>query len=377
MPIRQALDDLARQSGIPILIQPDVTLGPDGAERRVTLRMQQVPLHAALEWLGRSLDAYYQVVAEEGVWFVPNDLWMGEEKRVGHSYYLDPVLAPGAVVWREKQVRGQGAEMTTVTVKSSAARVIAQRRRQVIALVRHLLRRVERLQPNSRFLFIERTGTLWASCPPSAHRKIQAILGQIRLGNRPSRPIEIPPSPPGPPLPAALVAKLECDYRRQPVTKILDSLARRSRINIGLDPKLFRPPPEQPPQVGLSLGKVSLRRALNELVYRARLGSYRIEPGRGVWLHPGAPPEPREILWDRAYVRSFHVTSLLRRLAPKKLLQLVRENITPQAWKEDLPAMGLSPEGRLVVLHSPEALARIERHLQMLAQIQGLLAPAR
>jgi len=62
---------------------------------------------------------------------------------------------------------------------------------------------------------------------------------------------------------------------------------------------------------------------------------------------------------------------LQARLGLPRLLQFIRENVTPGEWNGNLPAMCYAPSGRLIVFHSREGHAEIASCLARLGNSAG------
>jgi len=145
------------------------------------------------------------------------------------------------------------------------------------------------------------------------------------------------------------------------------------------DPRQF---PKGVPKVTLSCDRTPLRQVVRDLVELAGFDGCQASPLGGLWFYRGAEPcVTRELLWDRAVVRTYDVESILKQLpmsGGEVIAHFVRQRVFADSWKVSGTCCRYhKATEKLLVVHVPAAQERVVRVLWDL-QLRGenALGPA-
>ena len=346
MPMSSAAREIASACRMGVSMLSDPGDPPPISQRRVTLAMHDVELPAALDWLMRQVDASYSL----------------SERLICIS--TDPArLYGGALVQRVYPL----GTMRRYDLPSRVPASLQAELESIFYCVRQCLAEYLARRPAAR-VTLSPTGTEFvAVCSDFAHRRIEQVLAEIARNKEDPPPLFVPDDAP---LRRKLTQSVQLTPGRQQVVRLVAWLGSQVDVNVGLDPRELSDGVQT--TVPVEGGETTLWAALDAIVKKCGLRGYEIEPERGIWLH-GARPyrQSCRVPWEGWLIRSYYVEPLQARLGLPRLLQFIRENVTPGEWNGNLPAMCYAPSGRLIVFHSREGHAEIASCLARLGNSAG------
>lgn len=339
-----AAGTLSKLTNIGVTVLSDHETGKPLHSRRVSLTMQNARLADALDWVMRQVDARYTCDGNGIRIFCAN----------GNRF-------PGGLISRVYPLR---------TMKRFDAPVlgvggIESEKAAIFECVKELLAEYLKGRPQSSLALMPQREGFVAVCSEAAHRRIAEAMHEMQRSKEKARPLNAGPDA------REIEKKLEqvvfCAYRNRPALEILSKLSVESGVNIGVDPRELAQ--GENTKITLHYGKASLRYTLNTIAKLCKLKGYKLERARGVWLHGRrAYPAEGRTLWETGIVRSYYVEPSVDKIGLARLMELVRQNVTPDKWDNGLPAMAYAPTGRLVVFHSRAAQLRLASYLHILEQ---------
>jgi len=338
----EAVGTLSKLTDIGVTVLSDHDARKPLHTRRVSLTMQNARLADALDWIMRQVDARYT--------------WDGSGIRVfrgnGNRF-------PGELVSRVYPLRTIKRFDTPVPGFEN----IEAEKEKTFQCIKDLLAEYLSGRPGSDLVLTPQREGFVALCSEAAHRRIAETMREMARGKEKTPPL-------GPVHDAGEIEKklqqvIFCAYRDRPVLEVLSRLSVESGVSIGIDPRELAQ--REKTKITLHYGKASLEYTLKTIVKLCRLQGYEVEPGRGVWLHGRrAYPAEGRSLWETGIIRSYYVEPSVEKIGLAKLMDLVKQNVTPDRWGNALPAMAYAPSGRLVVFHSRAAHIRLASYLNIL-----------
>ena len=316
------------------------------------LHFLDMPLRGVLDWMARQVDGSYVVVPGFGVWITKDYEWLAGASIVQKAYDLHTSIR------FEKPIGGLydfGTE-----------------RDAVIDLAGRFLRVAERHCPGSGLRTGLRDDVLLVSAPERGHKIMRQLLVEIdRGGERDAAPLPSGHDAQLAELEKLLKTTVNCRFSDRPILDAVAELSRAGGVNIGFDPRGLRFGTKT--TVSFDIGDVTLKFAIEKLAASAGLGRVMLEPGRGVWVNGRKQadrwPGSGQIFWYRAFVRSYYVRHLTKKMHPDKLIELIRLNVTSDEWGEFGPGIGFHPAGRMIVFHDEYGQRRVAKYLSEAAAI--------
>ncbi|MCZ7648918.1 MAG: hypothetical protein M5U26_27290 [Planctomycetota bacterium] len=226
-PLTECIALLRRHTDAPLLIDPGVL---EGGIPIISLRVKELPLVTALEWVLRCADLDYSLI-DEAV-FISNQVNVCAWAIELHIYSV------------ERLTKGPGMPLTTASITD---------------LIRNRVR-PDSWDPNQGTTIQERGGKLVVMQSAEVHAGIVRLLGELEAwqkrvravepeGKRPERPLD-PKRVPTPWIGSGadrawrdeLRAKLDekrihVDFRETPLGEALDEVAEQTGLVVGLDPR--------------------------------------------------------------------------------------------------------------------------------------------
>ena len=342
MSLKEAARSLSMAAGVGITVLSAGTEDPPLPGRRVSLTAAGMPLRDALDWMMRETDAWYA--------------WEGD----GVSISCDP-----------ERLYATDLESLTYPLRTMrrfskpliGVEDFESEKDGIFRCVAACLREYHRCRPDSELTISPSRQEFVAICSAAAHRRIRQVLGEIARCDEPLQPLQAPAGE------AELSGKLDrpvqASFNDMLVPEILERLSTQSGVSLGVDVRELAA--REKTRLTLALGEVPLKAALDAVVRGAGLKGYALEPGRGIWLCRGeAYRYEGRLLWDGGQIRSYYAAPIVAKVGLERLMKLIRQNVTPEQWTGDLPAMAYSPTGRLVLFHTSRG------HMQALSYLHKL-----
>lgn len=296
-----------------------------------------------LDWLARSLGAYYVVEAEGAIWISANHDWYRNEPLEFESYRIDALASPKN--W---------AEIETLLINANR-----------LTLWTHGDANIGTVNTASM--------TISPLLPKIAHRKVDEIITELRSTTASgiiSRTSNFP--------------KLKCEplitanFKDTPLREMLRNLSQMTETNIGFAP-LGRDGGEK---VTLTLENQTLEQAVCELIKITDLKSYVVDSKNTVWLDcMGALPASAECLLTSGITRSYDLSVFQKRhgLGGNAILHIVKSRVKPHLWRDISAFIGFSKtRNRLIAIHTEDTHALISQLLARLADegFEMLITPS-
>ena len=327
--------------GVSVISAGGTSLG----ERRVTLTMSNVEPAVALDWIMRQVDAIYTI----------NDrtICISDDSAELYIDRLTQVIYP----LRTMRVYRRPAE--------KAADFRAERL-GIYQCVKTCLGEYLKQRPDASIVLSPSQAEFVALCSQQAHRRINEVLREIALNDARTPPL---PELSDAELQEKLQQNVQCDFKDRPVVEIIAELGMQSDTSIGVDPRDL--PEGDAAVMTLDAGKVQLKAALDAIVRSCRLKGYELEPGHGIWLR-GARGLGRtsRLPWDGWLIRSYYVEPYVAKIGLGRLIELVKQNVTPGEWGGTLPAIAYAPSGRLIAFHHRAGHDELASYVASLARVQ-------
>jgi hypothetical protein len=338
-------------AGVTVRASREVTESHPFHEFRVDLWAVELPARKVLDWLGRSLEAFYVVEAPGVVWYTRGTRWLEREELASETYRID-ALHP----------EGDARELEALLCEAVRAALWA------------------RPEANLGPADLEKD-TLTAVLPRTAQARVGRVLAELRR-DRPSGP---PPRMEAEEAVERLrLRPVEARYRGWSAREVAWDLARQARVPVGFPPLGESGGPE----VSLDLGPTTFEKALAALAGAAGFDGFLLEPPGAAWLYRGGrgpgpvegrdaegdgagpreaspPPETSECPWTAAEVRSYDC----RGLPGPLVAHLVKRRVRPELWEGPFVTVGYSrARGRLLVIHFREVHRAVPALLDDLAR---------
>ena len=293
-----------------------------------------MPVRKVLDWVGRTLGAFYVIEEPGAVWFARDTKWLEREKPMPETYRIDAVWSePGAA-----GLAGLLSEAVRAATWAGSGMSVGR--------------------PDTE------AETVTTILPRSAQRRLATLLAELRRA-APSGP---PPLEEDDALTRATERPVRVRYEDWPVREIAWDIARQARLAVGFAPLGG----DGGKRLSLELGETTFRKALDALVRMGGYAGWRTESPGAVWLFRGAPPPlTSECVWSAAEVRAYDTRMLedSHGFAGPMLVHVVRTRCLPRRWADPFSLVGYSrARRRLVVIHTREVQLAVARLLERLAR---------
>jgi hypothetical protein len=303
-------------------------------EVKLDLWVVDMPVRKVLDWVGRTLGAFYVIEEPGAVWFARDTKWLEREKPTPETYRID-------AVWSEPGAAGLASLLAeAVRAATWAGSGMSVGRPDIEA------------------------ETVTTILPRSAQRRLTTLLAELRR----AVPSGAPPLEPDAALARALERPVRVQYESWPVREIAWDLARQARLAVGFAPLGA----DGGERISLELGETTLAKALDALVKMGGYTGWRPEPPGAVWLFNDAPPpQTSECVWSAAEVRAYDTRMIedAHGFSGAMLVHVVRTRCLPERWVDPFSLVGYSrARRRLVVIHTPEVQRAVARLLERLAR---------
>jgi len=345
-PLPRVISGLSKEPGVALAVAPSIPTA-EWSGVAVALRMADVPVRAALDWVARPLGAQYCVEAGGSVWLSRTDDLLEVEPLEARSYrvpthVVSRVPIRGALVYRREQ------EAVLDTLRTCLHYMMVRRAGCTLA-------------------FYGSNDLLVARLPGRGHARLAALLRAMRFGTQAPAPLR----PSVAELRARLRTMVVWSEPAGPASRVLGRVAEAANVNLGWNPQAVAGR-----SIAIAPGRHSLQELLESVLEQTPLGRLRLEAGHGIWLcgadrrdeHPPSSASP----WDRASVRAYDVGTALARLKPEEIVARLHKQVAPGQWDGGLPAAAVFvPTARLIVVHDGAG------HRRVAAAVRNIVARSR
>ncbi len=342
-----AVSQVTERSKVDVVVDPHFVRPREFRKHRLYLEASRLPVRTVIEWLCRALGCRYRTTGPHSVLLTDTYSWM-EEKRTFciPSYSLDSLMAPGQTV---KDFERKLWEI----VKPNALFGPAFYLRIEVDFIndREQTRRLVAVLPHTLKQYLEEALQAMAAPgqPIQASRSAKAHPEQAELINRLRKPI-------------VLDAK-----KKWSVRQVLREIRLQAGIQVAFDHEPFRSEP--PPRIGLALGEVTAREAIEATAESLGFNGYESMPPGSVWLTTAArrwtTAASREFLWEGLVLKSYAVGDLVQAVGGGEVLcHRIRRGVCVDTWKDPATAVVYHVRsGNLLVLAPPDVQDAVVREL--------------
>lgn len=348
------LDDAVQRfpsrCGVALRIDP-AFLSPDRF-RSVPLELgaERVAVRLLADWVARQVDGWYRVEANRSLWLTTPTAWAAEKQT------LESMLP------KVDALHEEGDEQ------------------DLMRILHRIFGGLLEANPDVQLVYRPENDQVLAVLPKKAANRLKEVLDCLRApkGLGLALPSEISPEELA--LRGTLAREtLTVDWVSRRFDLLLRDLEEKSGLAAGFDPRQF---PKGIPKITASFDRAPLRQVVRDLVEEGGFDGCQVSPLGGLWFYRGAEPSiSRELMWDRAIVRTYDVETILRAtpmFSGEVISHLVRRRVFADSWKvSGTCCLFHKTTGKLVVVHVPEAHERVVRVLWDL-QLRGesALGPA-
>lgn len=346
--LSEVINRIQAQADINIAISLDEEL-----KQTISLRGTNVTARKILDWVCRLFWVKYARTSDRGIWIDPQYTWLklNPFKVTNHS------------------IRGVFGDL---------------KGRHIQTLLENAVRPLIFFQ-NVKLIVIPDNKSIIVNLPPVGHSRISKVIGELRervvQGDEPE--IEVTPEPKKAEwVDNSLNQEFICRFRTPTdLRDLIFEIGAITQTNINFDQRKFFSRPF--PKVTLDLGRVTLKRAVEELLKVTPLEDYEVHADRDIWIYDRKVSVPNgwseESVWARAEVRSYYLRGLAHKMGARVLEEAIRTNVFSAVW-DDMAALCEFHEysGRLVVIHVPEVQEAVARFLKNLktGEYKKYLLPA-
>lgn len=348
------LDDAVQRfpsrCGVALRVDPAFLQSDRFARIRLELGARNASVRMLADWIARQADGWYRVEPNTSFWLTTPTAWVAERQPLES-------LLPKVDALHEEEDAGD-----------------------LLRILNQLFDGVLKESVDARLVYRAEQDQILAVMPRKAVDRLKEVLNHLRapkgLGLLP--PADLTPEERS--VRHALAQTMVTGtWTARRFDLLLRDLDEQTGMPAAFDPRQF---PKGVPKVTLSCNQTPLRQVVRDLVEQAGFDGCQASPLGGLWFYKGAEPcVTRELLWDRAVVRTYDVESILKQLpmvSGEVISHLIRQRVFADSWTVAGTCCRYhKPTSKLVVVHVPEAQDRVVRVLWDL-QLRGesALGPA-